>query len=350
MLKVMDVKLTRRGALGCAVAAGAALAFPAIVRAQSLEREKVTIAVGGKSLVYYLALSMAELLGYFKDEGLNVSIVDFAGGSKALQAVVGGSADIVSGAFEHTLSMHSKRQPFRAFIAQGRTPMIGFGVSTKTMAGYQNGADLKGKKIAVTAPGSSTSIMVSLFLSKHGLKPSDVSFVGVGTGVGAVNALRSGQVDALANTDPVVSMLERPGDMKIIADTRTVKDTLSLYGGEMPSSCLYTSEDFITKNPAVVQALANAIVRADKWIQKAGPQEIAKTVPQSYLLGDPELYTMSLSKNMEGLSPDGLFAPDGAATALNVLSAFMRGFDASKVDIAKTWTNDFARKANEKYA
>lgn len=344
-----NLKLTRRQALGYAAAAGATLAFPSIVSAQSLERDKVTIAVGGKPVIYYLALSMAELLGYFKDEGLNVSIVDFAGGSKALQAVIGGSADVVSGAFEHTLSMHAKRQPFRAFVAQGRTPMIALGVSSKTMAGYQSPADLKGKKIGVSAPGSSTNIMANLFLTNHGMKPKDVSFVGVGTGVGAVNAVRSGQIDALASIDPVVSMLERSADMNIIADTRPVQGTLDLYGGQMPSSCLYAPEKFITENPQVTQALANAIVRADQWIQKAGPEEIAKTVPEMYLLGDPELYKLSLAKNMEGFSPDGYFAEDGAATALRVLSAFMPNFDASKVDISKTWTNDFARQANEKY-
>lgn len=345
------MKITRRQAMGWVAASGTALTlgFPAIVRAQSLGTQKVSIAVGGKPLVYYLSLSIAELLGYFKEEGLDLTIYDFAGGSKALQAVLGGSADVVSGAFEHTISMHAKGQPFRAFVAQGRTPMIGFGISTKTMGAYQTGADLKGKRIGVTAPGASTNVMVNLFLNKHGLKPTDVSFVGVGTGVGAVNALRSGQVDALANTDPVISMLEQSGDLKLVADSRTVAGTVELYGGNMPSSCLYAPEEFITKNPQITQALANAIVRADKWIQQAGVEEIAKTVPAAYLLGDPDLYKMSLTKNMEGLSPDGLFAADGAQTALTVLAAFTPNFDADKVDTSQTWTNAFAQTANQKY-
>jgi len=67
------------------------------------EKPNVSIAVGGKPAFYYIALTIAERLGYFKDEGLNVEIGDFAGGSKALQAVVGGSADVVSGAWENTI-------------------------------------------------------------------------------------------------------------------------------------------------------------------------------------------------------------------------------------------------------
>ena len=97
-----------------------------------------------------------------------MSIADFAGGSKALQAVVGGSADVVSGAFEHTLA--SPGQFYRAFALQGRAPMIGVGVSKKAMPGYKGPADLKGKKIGVTAPGSSTNMVVNFFLARHGLK------------------------------------------------------------------------------------------------------------------------------------------------------------------------------------
>src|SRR5438046_8018271 len=80
------------------VAGGAALlAAPGFLAAQALEQPKLTLAVGGKNLLYYLPLTIAETQGYFKAEGLEVNIVDFAGGSQALRAVVGGSADGDSG-------------------------------------------------------------------------------------------------------------------------------------------------------------------------------------------------------------------------------------------------------------
>ena len=115
------------------IGATAALAAPALVRAQSLEKPKLTIAVGGKNLLYYLPLTIAETQGFFKAEGLDVTVADFAGGSQALRAVVGGSADVVSGAFEHTLNMQAKGQPMRAFVLQGRAPQIVLGVNPKTM-------------------------------------------------------------------------------------------------------------------------------------------------------------------------------------------------------------------------
>jgi NitT/TauT family transport system substrate-binding protein len=170
----MAHRIDRRTVLATAAAAGvtAALTTPARVLAQALERKKLTIAVGGKNLLYYLPLTIAEQLKYFEAEGLEVSIVDFAGGARALQAVVGGSAEVVSGAFEHTLNMQAKGQPMRAFVLQGRAPQIVLAVSTKTMPNFKSLADLKGKKIGVTAPGSSTNIMANFVLAKAGLKPT----------------------------------------------------------------------------------------------------------------------------------------------------------------------------------
>ena len=344
------MSMTRRHLLKLAGSAGALGIAPSFVRAQTrLEKPKVHIAVGGKSLTYYLPLTIAERNGYFKDEGLDVTISDFAGGSKALQAVVGGSADVVSGAFEHTINLQSKGQFFRCVVLQGRAPMIAIGVSNKTLAGYKTPADLKGKKIGVTAPGSSTNMMVNFFLAKHGLKPSDVSIIGVGAGAGAVTAMRSGQIDAISNLDPVLSLLQAADDIRIISDTRTLKDTIEIFGGNMPSGCLYLPQAFIDANPNTTQALVNAMVRADKWIQKAGPEKVTTTVPESYLLGEPKVYTLSVSKCMEGLSPNGLIPQDGPATALKALAAYDPQLNAAAIDLAKVWTNDFATRANGKY-
>lgn len=339
--------ISRRDLMKIAGVSGLAALAPSFVRAQDrkLEKTDVSIAVGGQALVYYLPLSIADINGYFKEEGLNVKIADFAGGSKALQAVVGGSADVCSGAFEHTINLQTKKQFYRSFVLQGRAPMIGLAVSKKNMPDYQSPADLKGKKIGVTAPGSSTNMLVSFFLKQHGLKDSDVSIIGVGAGAGAVTALRSGQIDAISNVDPVLSILDYAGDIQIIADTRSLKVTEEIFGGPMPSGCLYASQRFIDENPNTTQALANAIVKADKWIQQVGVDEVMKVVPESYLLGNPEVYKLALTKSFEGLSPNGLMNEKGPETALKALASYIKNFNAEAIDLSKCWTNDFAEKA-----
>ncbi len=331
------------------LAGSAGLAAPAFVFAQALEKPKVSIAVGGKNLLYYLPLTIAEALGYFKDEGLDVTIVDFAGGSRALQAVVGGSADVVSGAFEHTLNMQAKGQRLRAFALQGRAPQIVLGVNPKTMPNFKTVADLKGKKIGVTAPGSSTNIMANFVLAKAGIKPGEVSIIGIGAGTGAVAAMRSGQIDAISNLDPVITLLQRSGDLKIVSDTRVLAESDKVFGGPMPAGCLYAPQSFIDKNPATVQALANAIVRANKWIQAAGPGEIIKAVPESYLLGDRAVYIDAFLASKAALSPDGMIPEAGPATALRALQSVDETLKDVKFDLPATYTNDFVKKANAKY-
>jgi NitT/TauT family transport system substrate-binding protein len=316
---------------------------------QTIEKPKVTIAVGGKNLFYYLPLTIAEQLGYFKEAGLDVTIVDFAGGSRALQAVVGGSADVVSGAFEHTLNMQFKGQPMRAFVLQGAAPQIVLGTNPKTMPNYKTVADLKGKKIGVTAPGSSTNVLANFVLAKAGLKPSDVSFVGVGAGSGAVAAMRAGQIDAMSNLDPVITLLQRSGDFKVITDTRIMSQAEKVFGGPMPAGCLYCPQTFLDKNPNTAQALTNAMVRANKWIQQAGSGDIIKVVPESYLLGDRAIYIDGFLASKQAMSPDGMFPAKGPETAFRALASVDEKMAAAKLDLNAVYTNAFVKVANAKY-
>jgi NitT/TauT family transport system substrate-binding protein len=344
-----NIQMSRRRLAEVAVLSAISATAPALWGQTRLEKTKIAIAVGGKAAFYYLPLTVAEQLGYFRAEGLDVEISDFAGGSRALQAVVGGSADVVSGAYEHTINLQSKGQIFQAFVLQGRAPQISMGLSTKTMPQYKTVADLKGKKIGVSAPGSSTNMVANLILSRAGLKASDVSFIGVGTAAGALTAFRSGQIDAMSNTDPVMTMLEQKGEIRIIADTRTMKGTVDVFGGVMPAGCLYAPLEFVQKNPNTVQALTNAMVHSLKWLQTAGPGDIIKTVPEAYLLGDRALYLASFNKVREAISNDGVIPDEGPRTAVRVLASFDPAIKVEKIELAKTYTNEFARRAKARF-
>jgi len=329
---------------------GLALFFVIASVQGQIEKRDVHIAVGGKAAFYYLPLTVAEQLGYFKDEGLNLKISDFAGGSAALKAVVGGSADVVSGAYEHTISLQGKKQHFQAFVLQGRLPQIALGVATAKAANFKSFKDLKGMKVGVSAPGSSTNNLVKQLLAKSGLDPNrDVAIVGVGTGAGAIAAMKGGQIDAISNVDPLMTRLERDGAIKIVADTRTLKGTQEVWGAALPAGCLYAPVEFVKKNPNTAQALANAIVRADKWIAKASATDLIKVVPEAYLLGDRALYMFTYDKVKEAISPDGMIPEAGAKATLAALRQFDAGVKSVAINLEQTYTNEFAKKANAKY-
>ena len=294
---------------------------------------------------------MAERKGYFKDEGLEVEIPDFAGGAKALQALVGGSADMVSGAYEHTINMAAKKQPIKAVVLQARYSSIVLLLPKDKAAKYKGPADLKGLKVGVTAPGSSTNMFVNNILAKGGFKPTDISVVGVGAGSGAVAAMEKGEIDALSNLDPVITQLESTGKFVAVADSRTERGMNEIYGGDYHASVIYITEEYIRKYPNTVQAVVNAIVRADRWIAKATPQEIVDLMPDTFKGSNPSLYKEGLLKNMIGYSEDGQMSMKAAQNVYKVLKQFepsvIKAGDSIRLD--QTFDNSFARKAAAKY-
>lgn len=315
-----------------------------------IEKRDVHIAVGGKTALYYLPLTITERLGYFKDEGLNVRISDFAGGTRSLEAVVGGSADVVSGSYEHTINMQSKKISFQAFVLAGASPQISVGIITAKAANYKGPKDLKGLKVGVSAPGSSTNMVVNYFIAGGGLKPGDISIIGIGAGANVIAAVDQGRVDVISQTDPAVTMLEKQGKIKVIAETRTPQGTEKLFGGPMPAASLYAPIEYVKKNPNTVQALTNATVRALIWMQDASPQQILNTVPEEYLLGDKAMYLFAYNNVKTAYSKDGLFSEAGAKTTLKTLATFNPAIKPAEIKLDETYTNEFVKKALAKYA
>ena len=325
--------------------AALAIAFSTGAQAQKPETTKVRLAVGGKSSLYYLPLTVTERLGYFKEAGLDVEISDFAGGAKSLQALIGGSADVVTGSFDHTIQMQAKNQSIVAVVQLGRFPGFALALRKQKAASYTGPKDLKGMKIGVTAPGSSTHFMVLYMMAQAGLKAEDAVFIGTGSGGTVVAAVQHGEVDGISNADPMITKLDREGAIKIVADTRTLDGTTKVYGGPYPAATLYTPAAFIEKNPNTVQALVTALVRGLKWVQAHSADEIARMMPEEYMLGDKPLFIEAIKANHDAYSPDGRFMKDAPETALKVLKAFDPNVQNATIDLAKTYTGKFVEAA-----
>jgi NitT/TauT family transport system substrate-binding protein len=308
-------------------------------------KTKVALGVGGKPLLYYLPLTIAEQKGYFKAQGLDVEINDFGGGAKSLQALIGGSVDVVTGAYEHTIRMQAKGQDIRAVLEMGRFPGIVIAVKKSLADEIKSAADFKGRKIGVTAPGSSTALCAQYAMVKAGLKPTDAAIIGVGAGASPVAAVKKGEIEVLAHLEPVISKLEQDGDIEILIDTRTEAGSKALFGGSNPAACLYLRQDFIAKNPGTTQRLTNALMAALRWVAKATPEEIADAVPAAYHLGDKPLYIKAVSKSIEGYSKTGLVTAEGMASIMDMLKKLDPEFANAQIDLSKTFDGSFAAKA-----
>jgi NitT/TauT family transport system substrate-binding protein len=327
------------------ITALAAVALAAMFATGAGAQEKVRLAVGGKSAVFYLPLSVTERLGYFKDAGLDVEISDVASGARALQSIVGGSAEIGIGTFDHAIQMQAKNQPVVALLQYGRYP----GFVLAMMAGkadlYKSPKDLKGLKIGVTSPGSSTHFMAAYMMVRSGLKADDASFVGTGTTSTAVAAAKRAEIDAIVSSDPMMTMMESEKLVTVVADTRTADGTKAVYGGPYPGGVIYAAPATIEKNPQAVQKVVDAFVRGLRWIASHSAEDIAKLMPEEYALGNLPIYIKALSISKAMYSPDGHFEPGAVGTAYAVLKQFDPAVAGATFDLSKTYNDSFVKKA-----
>jgi NitT/TauT family transport system substrate-binding protein len=329
--------------------ASPSVAFPALASTLKLEKKSITIAAANKTALAYLPLTVAEQLGYFALEGLTVEVTEPPSPVRAQQLASSGAADMVCGWIENTLALQAKGQPFSAFVLMGRAPQIAVGVSVKAMPEFKTLADLAGKRVGIVAPGTPSHTVVHAVLARAGLRLGDMNFVSVGTASGALAALRAGQIDAISYFDPLITQLEQRGELRMVADTRTVRGTTLACGGDMPASCLFATPEFIQKNPATVQAATHAIVHALKWLQTAGVSDLMKTVPESYFAGDRALYFAAFARMREAIALDGLIPAGGVRNTLDAMRNAEPLLRAEVIDPDKCFTNAFAQKSKLRF-
>ena len=314
---------------------------------QTIEKPKVVIAVSGPpAQMYFLPVVLAKRLGYFDSAGVNVELQHFNAGSKALESVLGGSADIVAGAYENTVRMQAKGQSMQSVVLFGRYPQNVLGISKEQAANYKSPADLKGKTIGITGPGSATQTFLNLILANAGLQPSDVTTITVGAGAVAVAAMkRPGELYAISNLDLAITELTIAGDIVVAVDSRTAEGTRAVYGGDYASGSLYAPSAFLTSNPNTVQAIANAMVRTLKWMAAATSDEIIAKVPADFYQNDQAVYRQALQNNLPSFSRDGLMPREAPDNVLKALVKFDPNIAKADIKMSATYDNRFVEKA-----
>jgi NitT/TauT family transport system substrate-binding protein len=311
-------------------------------------QSKITVAIGGGACLCYLPTVLAKQLGEYEKAGLDVELVDLKGGSDALKAVLGGSADVVSGYFDHCVNLAAKKQELQSFVVYDRYPGLVLVVAPSHNGEIKSIKDLAGKKIGVSAPGSSTDFFLKYLLKKNGVDASGVAVIGVGLGATAVAAMEQGQIDAAVMLDPSVTVLQGSHpDLRILSDTRTQKDTLDVFAGEYPGGALYSTTAWVASHEKEVQALTNAMMNTLGWIHSHSAEDIMAKMPPEMVGKNKELYLAALKNTIPMYSETGKMDPKGAAAVLAVFSESSPEVAKANVDVSKTFTNKFVDQARK---
>ena len=322
---------------------GAAPAVPAESVTAPPEKRQIAIGVGGQELFVYLPLTLAHQLGLFEEAGLTVEILNFQGGARALEALVAGGVDLVSGFFDHTIQKQTTDVvPLTMVVLFDRYPGVVLLAEPGLASQVHSFADLKGQTLGVTSLGSSSHMLLNYILAQAGLARDDVGVISIGTGASALAALEAGRVPAGMCLDPTATQLQQLGKARVLWDTRSERDTTTALGGPYPAGGLYTLRAYLDTHPRTVQAAVTASVRALRWIQQHSAAEIADRMPESFYGGDKRLYVDSLQASLPMFSPDGLMPEGGPARVLEVLRLSDEAVrNAPRIDLAATYTNRF---------
>jgi NitT/TauT family transport system substrate-binding protein len=307
--------------------------------------DKVTIMVGGYEKQIYLPAKLTEALGYFRDEGLDVVLLNEPAGVDAENEMLAGAVEGVVGFYDHCVDLQAKGKFVESVVQFSQAPGEVEFVSTKHPE-IKSPADFKGKSLGVTGLGSSTNFLTQFLAVKNGLKLGEFTSVPVGAGDTFIAALQQDKIQAGMTTEPTITRLLKTGEAAVLVDMRTIEGTKAALGGTYPAASLYMQTSWVEAHKGVVQKLANAFVKTLKFINSHSAEEIAAKMPKDFYVGDQEGYVKALAAGKAMFTPDGVMPQGGPETVLAVLSKFKKELQGTQIDLSKTYTSEFVKKAN----
>ena len=336
-----NIGTTLRSAVARALAAAAcALACAAPARAATIQ-----LMVGGIEKQIYLPAALADRLGYFKEQGLDVQVLSDTSGGHAEDGLLTGSVQGVVGFYDHTIDLQAKGKFVQAVVQFSQAPGEAVVVSTRLGDAIRSPADFRGHALGVTGLGSSTHLLMQYLAGAHGVSKGEISVAGVGSGEAFAEALRTGRIDVGMTTEPTLSRLLKSGEARLLVDLRTPGTAAGELGGLYPAACLYMSTPWISTHRDEVQRLVNALVKSLRYIATHSAQDIAAQLPPSYMAGDRALYVSTLQQSKAMFTPDGVMPAGGPANVLRVMRLAERTVVGKPIDLSRTFTTEFALAA-----
>jgi len=337
-------------------APAATSAAPSASKAQATKppRATVKVSVGSAASLIYLPWDLAKALNYFEDENLDVQLNYAAAGTEAATALLSGSVDFTGNSLDHSIKAQIAGKPTKMVVSFAKLPGTALIVRSDLKDTVKSIKDLKGQTVGATSVGSGTHLLLTFMMNSAGLvQDKDYTFKPCGSGTMAAT-LDSKGAAACMNSDPFITSYVNAGKGFVLGggDLRTEKDTVALLGGAYQFTGAVTTQDFISKNPDVVQRVVNALVKADRYIAANSAKDIAAKLPDAVTGADRDLYVKALDIAKGYLSADGLIDQKGVDNVLKLniedcknnptLCPNLQPTD--KVDSAALYDNSFAQK------
>lgn len=307
----------------------------------ALAGDKITLMVGGVEKIIYLPAALAEQLGYYRDQNLDVDIQSEPVGVEAEDELLAGAVDGVVGFYDHAVDLQARGKFIESIVLIGQTPGETVLVPTRLAPDIRSPADFKGRILGVTGLGSSTDFLMQYLSIKHGVPIRNITLMPVGAGNTFITAMQQGRIDVGMTTEPTISRLLKTGAAEVLVDMRTPESTREALGGTYPAACLYVQSSWAQQHHDLAQRLTIAFVKTLHFIDTHSAAEITELVPAEYYAGDKAAYVRALHDGKARFTPDGKMPVDGPPTVLAVLSGFSKNLRGKAIDLSRTYTDEF---------
>jgi NitT/TauT family transport system substrate-binding protein len=303
------------------------------------------IMVGGLNKQIYLPNMLAQQLGYFKAENLDVTLIDEGSGQASEEEVVAGNVDAGSGAYSHPMVLNTLGKKIETICQFGIAPGEAEVVDS-SLTNISSPKDLGGKNLGVTDIGSGTHVLTQAILGTAGLDPTKSQYVAVGAGDTFIAAIQQHKIAAGMTTYPTISRLVNSGKGKILVSLLTPADTRAALGGDYPFIGVFAKNDWVNSNKNVAQRLVNAYVKTLKFMHSHTAAEIADKMPADYYAGDKASYVSDLQSQLSIFGTDCKMPAGGPETVQKIQQQFVASYKGKSANLSETYTNEFADKAS----
>ncbi len=307
----------------------------------------VTLMVGGIDKQIYLPYQLAQQLGFYKKYGVNVQLsTEQTGGVGAETAMVSGQVDMAGAWYVHTIDFQQKGKDVIDVVqlsgAPGEREMCAKG------SGITSPAQWTGKNLGVTDIGSGTDNLTHFLAARYHVTGKQFTSVAVGAGPTFVASLQHGRITCGMTTQPTVNAIEKQGIGTSVINLASISGAQQWLGGAYPAAGVLARADWVASHHAVVQKVVDALVATMHWISTHSAADIANAMPPGFVsngLTTKADYIAALAQDKGQFLPDGMMPPSGPGTVLAIDR--LAGNVTGSVNLASTYTNDFAIAANK---
>ncbi|HEV3173798.1 MAG TPA: ABC transporter substrate-binding protein [Actinocrinis sp.] len=325
--------------------AGCSSNSPATAPVAATSPVLVRLSVSNLTNQNYIPLILAQRLGLFAKQGLNVQITNVTNGSQTFQMMLAKQVDGVVGFYDHNIDLASKGTGTESVIQLLQAPGMVELARADEAASITSPADLSGKNVGITGLGGSTEFLADYLAAHNGVPVNQIHPVNVAAGPTFVAAMQHNSIDAGITTEPTISQLLAKHLGKVIVDMRSAAGTQAALGGPYPGTALTFPTAWVESHTATVQKVVDALVQSLRWIQQHSAEQITDQMPADYYqaIGKTS-YVEALANEIGMFSPTGLMVTDGPQSVFRVLSAFDPTVKGHQVDLAKTYTDQFVQQ------